>query len=526
MMGFVQRRAASAWFLIGLAAIIFASSYLSGVLSNKDSEMFSAPYRWRQAALAALSMMVDPPARHYDIHRSLLDYTRHNGMPILGSEYDGPVSDPPPWLRLLRDGNKVNALWAGALSVPVDVTLPPDVIRGNEVGYADFFLFAFRLFGPEVQSLYKFYFLLFAISITATVVAYRNVPTALFMLCVYLAAHLYAMDYQGRTLDLNVVFNSRGFSALGMLPGLHLAWACIRPRDGWRPRWPDIVQIMLLAFLIYCRTEVAWVALALLSLCLPALWRFGRVWGRGVWDGRVILAGVLVGALVVVRALPVVTLSKAYGTETGDHLFWHAVYTGLVSAHPTLGALYLQGDAEYSDSMGYNAVLRDLRARDDASSPIAFRRDGQIFIDVSRNFSEYDRLIGQITRRIILEHPLECIGSMYYKARNQIDFFGYRHVYDLGRYIPALGFVVVASILLLVARPLPRFELLRGLGVAFLFALFSLMTPMLDSTTTALGTLVSYVMMFFVVSVSLPIATVVLMVSKSRHSFGKKNRFS
>jgi hypothetical protein len=114
-----------------------------------------------------------------------------------------------------------------------------------------------------------------------------------------------------------------------------------------------------------------------------------------------------------------------YATEPKTHVIWHEVLIGLIGSSPELQRLYIgevPGPA-FPDSHAYAAVVRDLNARHDKSSPIAFMHDGRIDLDASINENEYERLKRAMVFKIITEHPYATVMGIINKYVIQAGFY-------------------------------------------------------------------------------------------------------
>src|SRR5262245_2209624 len=249
--------------LIVLALLSLFASYHEGRVLGQDNRMYSPPYRWRQSLVIALSRLLpDDPSRRYSGYSSIENYFTENGLALFEHERGFDPAAPQRWLKIQADGNRLNEMIAHALKVPIDHALPPALLYANELGSVDYVHLAFRLFGPTVDSLYKLYYLLLAFSCALFVVQFRRSPGRLFLLCAYLAAHYFMITvYIPNSLwQLATVHNSRFFSALGLLPALHLICIALAPKEPLTRMTLATAtgQAALLGFLTLCRLEVIW----------------------------------------------------------------------------------------------------------------------------------------------------------------------------------------------------------------------------------------------------------------------------
>ena len=513
--GDVRRRWAGYVLLILIGGLLWAN-YLHGLSLGQDQTMYAPVYRWRQTLLAALSALTEPPSKGYLIHGSLLRYFIDHGMAILGSDYSGPPPATPEWLALMRDAPRLDALILGALGAPVDPSAAPDILRGAEVGFVDYMILSFRLFGARIESLYHFYFLVLALSCLSYVVAFRRSPVMLYLLTAFLSAHYAYLDYLPQAIELLTVHNSRLFSAPALLPAGHLLLALLyQPFPRYRHVIPAAVQSAILVLLLRCRTDVAWVvaiplAVALLVTIWSPSWRLllSGDWIRArvsrAWPALLLAATLAIGS-----GMSAATIDHRYKTEAATgHPLWHAIYTGLVDRHPVLYEKFNYGAPRHSDEIGYFAVLEDLRRRHDTAHDIVIVQNGKIYIDIMTNVGEYDQLLKPLTLKLIRDHPWECLATVGYKIEDQIAHFAGKKALDLSSYTAPLLICLIAALLTVsgLRSPLRRQELAKAAGVLAVVLPFSLATPMVDATLAAVGTLLVYVMLFLVTATYLPSA--------------------
>jgi hypothetical protein len=264
-----------------------------------------------------------------------------------------------------------------------------------------------------------------------------------------------------------------------------------------------LVQSLIFAFLLSCRLEAAWqfamvvvvaCAIAAAVLLVPQpdkrggrIARLARLWPAAVF------------ALTVSAYLAAVFASadRRYALEPKNHIVWHEVLMGILSTSPQLRQQYV-GDAlrTYGDTEVYTAVIRDINARNDASSPIARRLpDGQLTIDLMAGSSEYDKLVRSLVLRIILDHPLAVLEAVPTKLGDQIVLFDNPVAHNMVRNLKVPIVLVVAAALACMAaggfatdRATPR----SVVAVVATVLLFAAATPLIHPSQLAVGTLFCY----------------------------------
>jgi hypothetical protein len=220
-----------------------------------------------------------------------------------------------------------------------------------------------------------------------------------------------------------------------------------------------LAQCLLLYFMIFCRLEALWQALALLAVGAlgvgyRSLWaglrsapsRLGVVKQAAVqhWPLVIVAAGLVAFQLYAFLAQD----RRVYGAETRSHVFWHTLYAGTVSASPQLMDIYAHGEPSYSDSIAYMAVLRDLRARNDASPAIAYVQDGTIHMNYMRNAGVYDKLVRRLFLQMVAEHPFLVLKSFLVdKPIDQVVTLQHARAFSTYRYAMLLPLALIIALL-------------------------------------------------------------------------------
>jgi hypothetical protein len=206
-------------------------------------------------------------------------------------------------------------------------------------------------------------------------------------------------------------------------------------------------------------------------------------------------------ALALVAAAYVTTANASadarYATEPKTHIVWHEVMIGLLEASPPLYEEYAGTDDSLGDQMVYSAVSHDLTARNDMSSPIAIRLpNGQIVADLSRGWSEYDRLVQSLVFRIVADHPLEVLAESKNKIVEQIDAFVRpgSPVMTWNTLRVAIILVAIAALACMAAGgwTIDRRPRRDALTLGAVLLLFALVTPMIHASMLSIGTLFVY----------------------------------
>jgi hypothetical protein len=494
--------------LLLLIGCVFCLDVFHGMELRQDQTGFQPIYRLRQSLAIAISRMHDPSLGHYLAYKSVVNVLSENGFAVWDDD-PGPHLDVARWAVLLTDGPLLDRIIEQAIDAPIDTSLPPEIIQANELGFADYIYFSFRLFGDRISSLYYFFYLIVAATCLVYILQFRSSPFLLFVLVIFLG-ELFLLENYARSYDMQMqtVFNSRLFSGLSLMPVLHVLFL------HWQRQPPNvfsvagvIVQSLIFGFVLSCRTEGIWqVAMAAAVVCgsgilLVLQWRSRKrpdlsSWLRLLWPALTFL--------IVVSAYSAVISFNAdsrYALEPKAHIVWHEILMGLLSTSPELRRDYLPDEnLTYDDNIVYMAVDHDLKARDDASSPVVRRLpNGDPVVDLAppAHWNDYEKLVRSLTLRIVLEHPLAVIETVPTKIEEQIRWFNHPAVNSMS-WANLRTPVIVVAVGAFICAVAGGFTVNRAtLESAALFAvvllLFASLTPLLvEPSPHAVGSLFSY----------------------------------
>jgi hypothetical protein len=500
-----SRSAAISIYLLILASVLtFAFDFAHGIALGQDGTGFHPIYRLRQALAIAISRMHEPPLDGYLAYQSVVDSFNRNGFAVLDDD-KGPHLGVAEWNALLSDRNRMNQALREAGDTPVDAKLPSQLVLGNELGYADYWYLAFRLFGLNMSSQYYLYFLLLGISCGLFVIEFKRSPFVVFLLLVYLAGLVFLQNYaRSMGIELATLANSRLFEALSLLPATHLfliVWTRMRFR--WSTAIGAAIQSALLAFIVDCRITARWqVAMivgAALVILVAGIWKqrplclFFRKEG---WDG--VWAACLAVAVVAAHMTFIHYEADArYGSEPRYHVVWHEVLRGLLGGSLALQREYLGreiGITAPQDTDAYDAIFNDLTKRNDRSAAGSFVQNGRIYIDIAQGWNEYERLARNLSIRIALDHPGQIFIGFYYKLIDQARAFTVRGAMVPANLATASLIAAFGGLLWLSAGGLatPSRAVLDGAGATIVILAFAAIPPLIVSSVLSVGTLLSY----------------------------------
>jgi hypothetical protein len=493
---------------IGLLILIGCALCLDlfhGLSLGQDRIGYHPIYRFRQSLAVAISRLHDPPAGGYLAYGSVLNVLTENGL-VIFDDVPRQILNKPGLEALLYDGPRLNRIIRAAKDVSIDAGAPPDIIRANELGLADYMYVSFRLFGDKISSFYYLFFLLAAVTCLFYVLQFRNRPFLLFLLVIFISELYFLENYaHSYGLLMNTVSNSRLFSGLSLVPSLHillLLWQRQQARAFTVAA--VIVQSLIFAFLLSCRTEVAWQAAMIamvacgigLSMLLdrtdqrqrPLIHRLASLWP----------AAIFLAVVFAYSAAVSMTADQRYAMEPKAHIVWHEFMIGLLGSSNELRREYI-GDAPHGkgDRGVYAAVIRDLNARNDSSSPIARRLDdGQLTIEPMRGWAEYDRLVRSLALRIVRDHPLAVLETVPAKIKEQKFWYAnpLRHSMSWGDLQLPIILIAAGALICMAAGGFTISSTMAGraAGVIAIVLLFATATPMIEPSEFSIGTLFCY----------------------------------
>lgn len=193
-------------------------------------------------------------------------------------EYAGLTGDPSVLKTLgttFPDNLRNPALINKAIQKAVDFKAPFNPrteVRGNggdDVGLVDFARLSFFLFGFGVVSFYLTYFTVLGLSLVCAVATFRRRPDVLAVFYVTTLALPLVFMSSVFNHDLNGILDPRFLSTLGIVPGLHIAFALLS-RAPLAPASAALVAVQscILVFAYWIRSSAFWIVLALLVLLL------------------------------------------------------------------------------------------------------------------------------------------------------------------------------------------------------------------------------------------------------------------
>jgi len=491
---------------IALIVAVFALDFLHGIRLGERDIGFHPIYRFRQTLAVALSRLHHPAMHGYLADQSVIDALDEAGFPRLPEE--GGPRDQASWTAYFSDSAALDRAMERGLKVTFDPALPPQIIKGNEVAYADYFVLAFRLFGLHMSSLYYFFFLILGASCVLFYIEFRSSSFLLFLLTTYLGGIYFLQNYVNSQNPIwgATLANSRFFEALTLLPATHIFLVAWRRREVRLATAAAVVlQALILAFLIDCRITARWQVAAICGAAVFAI-RWGkwknRKWlpalDRNVWNAAW-PALVAVSALGLHMAAINYSVDSRYADESKYHIIWHEVLRGLLGSSVELQRVYLghpTGLGAASDKDSYDAIDYELNQHHDLSSPIAVVERGMIRVDVTKGWGEYERLARNLVLKMVREHPLAVLSSLYNKGVEQVFEYRVRGAMSLQNLKVAIVICVIGALIWLGLQSIDEVQLIDGAMATSVLLIFALAPPVIAPSPLSVGTLLAYLMGF------------------------------
>jgi hypothetical protein len=405
----------------------------------------------------------------YMAYRKIVDALEENGMTPSDDIARRCGSTHP---ENLFDGDLMDRCIQTALAVEAPASYPRPLVPlyAEDLGYADFCKLGFLLFGYRLSSLYFAFFVLLGAAVLLYVLEFHRQPRALLLLSLVLGS-LYLTMRALPFLDpeplwnvqLRTVINGRFMAVLGVIPLFHVGLVLLERK---RARWPRltlvVLQLVLLMFVITCRSSALWCVLVLASIAawrtLLWAWRRRRLWReltldevwrdfRGAWP-----ACLLCLAYLALGAYQARSQHWIYQTDEAQphHFVWHNAYVGL-KYHPDWDrdwAAY--HDHKDWDEIPYVAIRKDLQSQG-FDPNMVLTRDGAAY---RPRF--WDKLAKQVYLRFARQNPRYMAELLFYHKPRGIGVVYAHYVKAALRHMrpstaAALGLVLLTFVVLLVA---------------------------------------------------------------------------
>lgn len=220
----------------------------------------------------------------------------------------------------------------------------------EDIGYADFYNIAFRLFGFHALSTHYFYFTLLFLSLALYFLAFHQSPSATILITLLISAlFLIATSTAMFCVSTPTFAANRFLSTLALFPFLHCIIYIFQTTPQTRlDKIYLLLQILLLAFTLNLRSSATWIVVAYLVILGGTMFlrhykpfafqKNSRLYPMIAAHGkkRIKMAFfIFVIALTVYDVSRSLTLHKVYYSDDimPHHVFWHSAFLGL-TYHP------------------------------------------------------------------------------------------------------------------------------------------------------------------------------------------------
>jgi hypothetical protein len=333
---------------IAIAVLLIGFALFQAIERDMHRNLTWGPDADLESMSIAISDMVYGLDRGYVMHKPIFDH-------FTSRLWKDGLANPDSSQALLRDSAAINRAITDALKLDIAPNaaewgdFEPLYNRAwrpvfvEDIGRADYYKLAFKLFGFQVESLHYIYFVvLFSATALFCIGLYGN-QAALLVLIAYLVGLNVILQSSAFSPGAPSISAYRVISTLAVIPLAHLAFATWSgARLGATAVVALILQACLFIFIVWTRTSVQWGAIAIAAVALLAWW-FRRHEQR--WHALIPLALVVVG-LLGMRSYTQYAAHPAYFTDEllPGHVVWHSAYIGL-SLHPEWPRDGLGGDS-------------------------------------------------------------------------------------------------------------------------------------------------------------------------------------
>jgi hypothetical protein len=287
----------------------------------------------------------------------------------------------------------------------------------DDRGLADFVYFSFHLFGPRLISIFLFWYLILIVAVAAFVIGTKWNAIALSVLCCGVAGVFAALPVFVRAAGPHVgepsahISESRLFEILGAVPALFLIISTALPDLLSSKRWyaAAFVQVSILAFLLHCRSSIAWLFVALIfTALLGTLYRIAHRPDRIASRRILAIPALLVSAWLAVVGYQSAMFNPAYFGELGPRTVWHNVLMGFAYNPGLISAL---GGSPGSDAQAVQAVLRYMQQTHDPRL-----RDAWNETTILNSLGGYGRFDWKTYEQVARELALKTLASNPWNA--------------------------------------------------------------------------------------------------------------
>jgi hypothetical protein len=353
----------------------------------------------------------------------------------------------------------------------------------EDLGYADFYNLAFRLFGVNAYSTHWLYFSILALAFGLFVTTFWRDEVAVTSVTLLITA-LFLISTSSLFSEKTPSFAANRFvSTLAVIPLIHLVFVALRSEAiDWREFAGATVQAMLLVLVIAARSSAQWCAIAIVgsTIVVSSI----RYWGKErsqrlvAWltqkdIRRLRVVGGLVVGLFVVGAVRPSLIDERYFWDDNmpHHLTWHSAYLGL-TFHPEWPLMKPYADLpdSYEDSVAFGLFTH--RMQETGRPYAASWRPGYYLA------REHEKLMRSEYLRFVWDHPRYMLELMLYEKPKLFLKIVEQTIISIKveGWVSAFPSLLLSAALLLLARGGRRIsECVAGFGIIWC----SSMLPML-----------------------------------------------
>jgi hypothetical protein len=219
------------------------------------------------------------------------------------------------------------------------------------------------------------------------------------------------------------ISESRLFEILGAVPALFLIVSIALPDLLSRKRWyvAALVQVSILAFLLHCRSSIAWLFVALIFVALfGAIYRTVRQRDRIAARRVLVIPALLVSAWLAVAGYQSAMFNPAYFGKIGPRTVWHNILMGFAYNTELASAL---GGPPGGDAQAIRAVLRYMQQTHDRR--LTDQWNETTILDSLGSYGRFDwKTYEEVARELALKtlaaHPWSALRLVAYEKPKAI----------------------------------------------------------------------------------------------------------
>ena len=232
------------------------------------------------------------------------------------------------------------------------ILIPQD----TDLGYQNYSLLAFSLFGYSISSLLYLYFTILIVSVCLYILAFKNNNIYKVILLIFLLSFLLMVPAAERLgTNVEVIYSYRFMTLLAILPLIHI---CLSTLDFNKnintkfffPVFAVIVQSLILVLIYHVRSTIIWMFIFLLFILFINIFIVAKDNRKaGHQSFKVLLINfakkskfifIIFLIFFITKIIVASTLHPIYKEKNaGSHVVWFSIYKGL-ALHPDIRKVY------------------------------------------------------------------------------------------------------------------------------------------------------------------------------------------